>query len=164
MTGELGQTFVRAHYALMATRQRRACNWRQTLVRYQREMPGDGLVMSLCDCSERDVPIAYPPGFRARDTRHPMPDENAPALPRLWRVRVRNWNNSAFTRRGGEYSRYSQVTCLRCGRIWRTMATYVMQLADIADDEREISCGIDGHAAAMRARGREPHEAHGGEG
>lgn len=115
----------------------------------------------VCKCSEKDVPIHYPVGFRARDTRHPMPDQNTPAIPRLWRVLTRHGNHSKFGGSRFQSSRHSCCTCLRCGRVWRTAADYVDHLADIADDERNISSGIEGHIAAMRSRGREPHENHG---
>lgn len=101
-----------------------------------------------CKCGEHKEPIIEAAG------------SNRPG--RLWRVVQRYSNHSSFN--GGHYtsSNYSSVTCLRCGSHWRTKANYVASLGDRANDEFNISCGIQGHIEAMVARGREPHPNHAG--
>lgn len=47
-----------------------------------------------------------------------------------WRVIQRNCNHSAFNGYRETPSDYSSVTCLDCGRVWRTKAKYVDQLRD----------------------------------
>lgn len=47
-----------------------------------------------------------------------------------WVVRVRNGNHSAFNGYRFTPSRYSEVSCLDCGRRWRTDAAYVADLPD----------------------------------
>lgn len=97
-----------------------------------------------CQCSEKTEPLFQPKG------------SNRPA--RLWRVMQRRCNHSAFNGYHETPSQYSSIQCLRCGAVWRTKAEYQWALADMKLEEREISCGIKGHAAAMEARGRTPHE------
>jgi hypothetical protein len=79
---------------------------------------------------------------------------NRPA--RLWRVLQRHCNHSAFN--GWRYtpSDYSSIACLRCGRCWRTKASYVAALPDIAETERQLCPGVAGYAEAMEGFGREP--------
>lgn len=100
-----------------------------------------------CKCSEASEPITVPG------------DSNRPG--RLWRVLQRRCNHSAFNGYHETPSEYSTIQCLRCGAAWRTKASYVWQLADRAEEERNISSGIQGHAAAMEARGRTPHKTSG---
>jgi hypothetical protein len=94
-----------------------------------------------CKCDERKEPIGNPC------------HSNRPG--RLWRVVTYRCNHSAF-HGGYQASRYSGLTCLRCGNHWRTKAPYADALPHLADDERNISRGYPGHAAAMEARGRKP--------
>lgn len=47
-----------------------------------------------------------------------------------WVVRVREGNHSAFNGYRFTRSRYSEVSCLGCGRRWRTDAGYVADLPD----------------------------------
>lgn len=103
-----------------------------------------------CKCSEKDEAIVH------------VLNWNRPG--RLWRVVQRHSNHSAFS--GNRYtpSDYSALRCLRCGASWRTKAHYVTRLRDIAEDEENISCGYDGHIAAMEARGRTPHPNNAGKG
>jgi len=49
---------------------------------------------------------------------------------RSWVVLVRNGNYSAFNSYRFTHSDYSSVTCLDCGRTWRTKAAYVAKLCD----------------------------------
>ena len=53
-----------------------------------------------------------------------------------WRVFRHRYNTSTFN--GGRYtpSDYSDVLCLKCGRIWRTKAAYVETLAHATDAEK----------------------------
>jgi len=97
-----------------------------------------------CACSEKAEPIAVPAGA------------NRPG--RLWRVVDYRCNHSAFNGYACTSSNYSAVKCLRCGRHWRTTAAYVERLQAIAADEVNISSGYEGHAEAMKARGRTPHD------
>lgn len=97
-----------------------------------------------CQCSEKSEPLTQPAG------------SNRPA--RLWRVLQRRCNHSAFNGYHRTPSEYSTIQCLRCGAAWRTKADYVWRLPDRAEDERDITSGVKGHAAAMEARGRTPHE------
>jgi hypothetical protein len=61
-----------------------------------------------CDCTERRKPIAE----------------------RAWRVVQRNCNHSAFSGCRYTVSDYSCITCMACGRFWRTKAQYVSKLKD----------------------------------
>ncbi|MEY9937329.1 hypothetical protein [Streptacidiphilus sp. MAP5-3] len=46
-------------------------------------------------------------------------------------VITRNANYSAFNGGRRTPSDYSQLTCLACGRAWRSKATYVRELPDL---------------------------------
>lgn len=96
-----------------------------------------------CMCKEKLEPIIAPAG------------SNRPG--RLWRVMSYRCNHSTF-HGGYQSSRYSGISCLRCGSHWRTKAPYADSLSSIADEERNLSSGIEGHEAAMAALGREPHK------
>jgi hypothetical protein len=48
-----------------------------------------------------------------------------------WRVVVRNANYSAFNGGRRTPSDFSQLTCLTCGRAWRTKAAYVRGLLNL---------------------------------
>lgn len=76
---------------------------------------------------------------------------------RLWRVVDRNCNYSSFNGRHWTPSRYSAIVCLRCGRYWRTAASYVLDLWDRAEDEINIGPGYPGYREAMKRFGRTPH-------
>jgi hypothetical protein len=56
------------------------------------------------------------------------PERKKPVAERAWRVIVRNGNRSAFNGYRWQYSAYSSVTCLACGRTGRTKAAYVDEL------------------------------------
>lgn len=101
-----------------------------------------------CRCSEKTESLVSPVG------------SNRPT--RLWRVIQRRCNHSAFNGYHETPSEYSSITCLRCGAVWRTKAEYQWALPNREPEERDISCGISGHATAMEARGRTPHENDGG--
>lgn len=75
----------------------------------------------ICECPEVRQPIGSGAGS---DTG------------RLWRVVDRECNYSAFN--GGRWtpSRYSLLTCLRCGAWWRSKGSYVRHLKDRAESER----------------------------
>ena len=93
-------------------------------------------------CSENDEPYFQPAGV------------NRPA--RLWRVVQYRCNHSAFNGYHTTPSDYSSITCLRCGADWRTKASYVAALQMIAEDEKWVGHGYQGHEAAMETRGRKP--------
>ena len=97
-----------------------------------------------CSCEEKREPLTA--------------SADKPNRPgRLWRVVQYRCNHSAFNGWKHTHSRYSAMTCLRCGAHWRTKAPYADALPKIAKDEHNISSGYAGHAAAMEARGRTPH-------
>ena len=54
-----------------------------------------------------------------------------------WRVTVHKANYSAFNGCHRTPSAYSEVTCLDCGRSWRTKAGYVDRLAIVSTTEWE---------------------------
>lgn len=51
-----------------------------------------------------------------------------------WRVVTRNANYSTFNGGRRTWSPYSELTCLRCGKRWRTKAGYVVKVRNL---ERE---------------------------
>ena len=59
-----------------------------------------------CNCKERKTPIPQ----------------------RKWVVLMRHCNYSAFNGYRRTPSDYSAITCLSCGRLWRTKARYVERL------------------------------------
>ena len=56
---------------------------------------------------------------------------------RKWAVLQRCGNASAFNGYRWQFSAYSAVTCLACGRVWRTKAAYVRDLPDISGLKKE---------------------------
>jgi hypothetical protein len=108
-----------------------------------------------CNCLERKEPITVPAGI------------NRPG--RLWRVVDYKCNYSKFN--GSRYtpSQYSLLHCLRCGRFWRTKASYVdtLQTWDSSTERysqnavnRDGTKHMEAHyyEAAMEAAGRTPYD------
>jgi len=97
-----------------------------------------------CKCKEREEPLYLKAG------------SNRPT--RLWRVRQRRCNHSAFNGYHYTPSKWSSVTCLRCGALWRTTADYVDALFDVREGEDFISPGYTNYPTAMELWGRTPYE------
>lgn len=96
-----------------------------------------------CGCAEKREPLTAPEG------------SNRPA--RLWRVVQHRCNHSAFNGYHYTPSKYSSITCLRCGRHWRTKASYADRLPLLdCDIEMNISAGYAAHERAMEDRGADP--------
>lgn len=75
------------------------------------------------------------------------PERKKHVVVRRWRVMQRRCNHSAFSGYRETPSDYSSVTCLACGRVWRTKAAYVSELLDATDLELGIRReGSDGQA------------------
>ncbi|GAB4327423.1 MAG: hypothetical protein Kow0037_00970 [Calditrichia bacterium] len=55
-------------------------------------------------------------------------ERRKPVLKRNWVVTMRKYNCSAFNGYKRTPSDYSEVRCLRCGKVGRTKAQYVDQL------------------------------------
>lgn len=60
----------------------------------------------------------------------PCLERRKPIGERRWVVATRNGNHSAFNGYRYQWSRYSLVRCLACGKTWRTKAAYVRRLRD----------------------------------
>lgn len=68
------------------------------------------------------------------------PERKAPIAARRWRVIQRRCNHSAFNGYHYTPSEWSSVTCIACGRAWRTKAGYAYNLPDY--DEAEWKAAI----------------------
>ena len=65
----------------------------------------------------------------------PCLERRKPIAERRWVVVDRNCNYSAFNGYRWQWSSYSLVRCLACGKTWRTKAAYVGRLRDGTLDE-----------------------------
>lgn len=62
-----------------------------------------------------------------------------------WYVTQRLGNRSAFSGYRWTRSDYSQLVCLRCGRTWRTRASYVARVPDAPPGWHNNRPGVEGY-------------------